>query len=251
MTTFLDKFVLTILAALFLLVITNPMQFGAGLRVGTGSCLLLGAYLCARAIHKHAGEGRPRVADLSEVPSEETNALPASVDGPKMAIAAEGAEQPNEETNTFPASHGRPKGVIAAESAKRLREKQGVARLRETQSGKTFAEIPTGSYCFIYGHSLIYNYKLGEVVVSDDTNLKFEVHKLADGFANVIAYVGSETRDRLLEGLKQGETLTVYSRSSVAAPDLVVVPADHLKFNRYRILTIANKQLCALDCEAR
>jgi hypothetical protein len=132
-----------------------------------------------------------------------------------------------------------------------LKEKQGVARLRETQSGKTFTEIQSSSYCFLFGHALIRNYELGDVYVSGDDNLKFELHRLADGIAHVIAYVGPETRDRLLERLKKGETLTIYSSSCAASPDLVAVPIDHLKFNRDRILTTANKQLCALDCEAR
>lgn len=224
-TTFLEKFVLSILAALFLLVITNPMHLEVWPRAAAGLGILLGAYLCARAIHKHAGTGQPSAANSSRAPSEESKALSASVNRLKIPFAADGAKQ--------------------------LRERQGVARLRETQSGKTFAEIPASSYSFMYGHALVRDYKLGDVAVSDDSNLRFEVHKLADGIAHVVAYAGPETRDRLLEGLKKGETLTLYSRSCAAAPDLVAVPLDHLKFNRDRILTIANKQLCALDCEAR
>lgn len=225
MATFLEKFVLSILAALFLLVITNPMQFGVGLRVGAGLGILLGAYICARAIHKNAGESRARVADLSKVPNEEINTLPASDDRPKITIVAEGTTQ--------------------------LREKHRVAQLRETQSGKTFAEIPPSSFCFMFGHSFTWDYKSRPVAVLDDSNLRFEVHKLADGTANVVAYAGAETCDRLLEGLKKGETITIYSRSCEAARDLVAVPVDHLKFNRDRTLTIANKQLSALDCEAK
>lgn len=250
MTTFLEKFVLSVLVALFLLVITNPMHLEVGLRVGAGLGILVGAYLCARAIHKHAGTGRLSAANPSNAPEGMTRTVPASVNRPALAIAAGSSEQP-QQAATLATSVNRPKVAIAAEGAKRLRERQGVARLRETQSGKSFAEIPTGSFCFIYGHSLIRDYKLGEVVSSDDSNIKFELHKLEDGTAYVIAYAGPETRDRLLEGLKKGETLTIYSRSCAAAPDLVVVAVDHLKFNRQRVLTIANKQLCALDCEAR
>jgi len=79
--------------------------------------------------------------------------------------------------------------------------------------------------------------------------LKFEVHKLADGSAMIVGYVGPETRDRLLEGLKTGETLTLYSRSCEAATNLVAVPAGKLKFKRDRSVTIAKKRLSALDCE--
>lgn len=223
-STFLEKFVLTILVALFLLIITNPMHLGVGLRVGGALGTVIGAYFCGRAIHKQAGASRATAAHLSRVPNEAAKNLLPSVVGPKVATAAEDADQ--------------------------LREKHGVARLRETQSGKTFAEIPPNSFCFMYGHSFIHDYKAGAVVV-DKNNLMFEVHKFADGTAVMVAYVGPETRDRLLEGLKKGETLTIYSRSCEAATNVIAVPVDRLKFNRDRILTISKKQLCAVDCEAR
>lgn len=199
MLTFLEKFVLTILAALFVLVITNPMHLGLGLRVGVALGIVIAAYFCGRAIHKQAGASRAKVA---------------------------------------------------AKDAGQLREKHGVARLQETQSEKTFAEIPPNSFCFMYGHSLVGDYKVGHVNADKDT-LKFEVHKLTDGAALVVGYVGPETRDRLLGGLKKGETLTIYSRSCGVARDVIAVPVDHLKFNRSRTLEISYKQLSALDCEAR
>jgi hypothetical protein len=181
--TFLEKFVLTILAALFLLIITNPLHLEVGPRVAAALAVVIGAYLCGRAIHKHQNAGQARAADLSRVPNEETKSFPTPVVGPKVPTAAQDAGQ--------------------------LRKKHGVARLRETQSGKTFEEIPPNSFCFMYGHSFIHGHKAGTVGV-DESNLKFEVHKLADGMAIVVAYVGPETRDRLLEGLKKGETLTIY-----------------------------------------
>jgi hypothetical protein len=199
MPTFLEKFVLTILVALFLLVVTNPMHLGLGLRVGGALGTVIGAYFCGRAIHKQAGASRARAA---------------------------------------------------AKDADQLREKHGVARLQETQSGKTFAEIPPNSFCFMYGHSLIGEYKVRPVTADKDA-LKFEVHKLTDGTALVVGYVGPETRDRLLGGLKKGETLTIYSRSCGVARDVIAVPVDHLKFDRERTLEISYKQLSALDCEAR
>jgi len=221
---FLEKFVLTILVALFLLVITNPMHLGVGLRVCGALGTVIGAYFCGRAIHKQAGASRATVAGLSRVPKEVTKTSPPSILGPKVPIAAEDADQ--------------------------VRETHGVARLRETQSGKTLAEIPPNSFCFMYGHSLTGDHKLGTVTV-DESNLKFEVHKLANGSASVVGYVGPETRDRLLEGLKKGDALTIYSRSCEVARDVIAVPVDHLKFNRDRDLTISNKRLSALDCEAR
>jgi hypothetical protein len=222
--TFLERFVLTILAALFLAVITNPMHLELWPRVGAGLVIIIFAYFCARAAHKHGTAGQRKVADGSQVPNDLATKLPVAVGSSKV--------------------------VIAAENVKDLRERHGVERLRETQSGKTFAEIPPSSFCFMYGNALVRGYERGAVAVSDDSNLRFEVHKLASGVARVVAYAGPETRDRLLEGLRKGETLTIYASSCEAAADVVVVPVDHLKFNRERTLTIAKKQLSALDCEA-
>lgn len=90
MTTFLEKFVLSILAARFILVITNPMHLEVGLRAGAGLGILLGAYLCARAIHKHAGTGQASAANPSRSPSEESKALSASVNQLEIPLVSKG-----------------------------------------------------------------------------------------------------------------------------------------------------------------
>jgi len=208
-TIFVERFVLTVLAALFLLIITNPMHFAVSPRVTGGLAIVVAAYFCGRAIRKPAVPSQ--VQQLSK-----PTVLPSS--------------------------------AVVAEDSSQLRQNHGVASLRETQEGKSFAEIPPNSFSFMYGHAFIRNYKDNPVHISEHDNLMFEVHKLADGTGVIVCYVGPETRDRLLEGLQTGETLTVYSRSCEAAKYLVAVPAGRLKFKRDRTLTIAKKQLSALDC---
>jgi hypothetical protein len=208
-TIFVERFVLAVLAALFLLVITNPMHLAVLPRVVAGLIIVVAAYFCGRAIHKTAVSGQ--------------------VQHPSPSAVAPGV-------------------ALVAADTNQLRQRHGVAGLQETQSEKKFAEIPPNSFCFMYGHAFTHDYKRMSVYVYGDS-MKFEVHKLADGTAMVVGYVGPETRDRLLEGLKKGETLTIYSLSSEEARNLVAVPAGKLKFNRDRTLTIAKKQLSALDCE--
>jgi hypothetical protein len=209
-TIFVERFVLGVLAALFLLIITNPMHLAVLPRVVAGLVIVVVAYFCARAIHKPAVSGQ--VQHVSKPTGE-----------PSLAVVAVDSSQ--------------------------LRQNHGVASLQETQEGKSFAEIPPNSFSFMYGHAFVMGYKSSPVHISDGSNFMFEVHKLTDKSVMIIGYVGPETRDRLLEGLKTGEALTVYSRLCTAATDLVAVPVSKLKFKRDRTLTIAKKQLWALDCE--
>ena len=91
-----------------------------------------------------------------------------------------------------------------AKNIRELREENHLARLADSESEKFFPEIPSNSYGFVNGLSLVSS-TLNELRIETNRTLHtFEIQKLADGNALVVGYVGPETFDRLREGLLAG-----------------------------------------------
>ncbi len=155
-----------------------------------------------------------------------------------------------------PNSEAQPKvSGVTASNVEELRQRNEVTRIRETESGETLSEIPAGSFGFAFPGDFLRAPEKIELMPHGGS-LSFEVHKLVDGHAEVISYVGSETRDRLRRGLGKGEKLTLYSTAWKEAPNVVAIKVDSIKCDRTRSVEPDNsdrkqpRSLSAVDCHA-
>jgi hypothetical protein len=146
--------------------------------------------------------------------------------------------------------------VQSAKSIEDLRAQNHVAPLAEAESAKTLAEIPAESFGYVDGSQFV-EYAVVNVSVRSHKFLnEFEIHKLADGDGILVGYVGPETFFRLMEGVRHGASLTLYSSTWKEAPKLVGVAAKSIKCGRQRTIYVDNSstfpsEVDALDCEAR
>lgn len=143
-----------------------------------------------------------------------------------------------------------------AKDFRELRQQNHVAGLEDSESGKTFVEVPANSYGF--ADALDFTKKLSHDVNmnSRGSTYNFEVQKLSDGTGLIIGYVGPETLEHLREGIHAKSALTIYSDSWKDAPNVIAVPISRLSCSRTRILVVAsekhkNTAVSALDCEVR
>jgi hypothetical protein len=141
-----------------------------------------------------------------------------------------------------------------AGSVDELRKRNNVTRIQETESGKPLSEVPASSFGFASPAELTYHSPGSPEVEPNGRQYEFEIHKLADGHAELLVYVGSETRDRVRAGLKIGESVTLYSDAWKEAPNLVAIRFDNLKCARERSLFLKDSNskytsyLTVLDC---
>jgi len=141
-----------------------------------------------------------------------------------------------------------------AEDVEGLRQEDRVTELPDSESEKTFAEIPVDSYGYVDGIYLPHE-PLDQIRV-ETTNFShfFEIHKVADGSGRIVGYVGPETFQRLREGVAPGSGLTLYSASWKEAPNIVAIPIKGLKCHRSRTVeegnTLRGTEIRVLDCEA-
>jgi hypothetical protein len=153
-----------------------------------------------------------------------------------------------------PKAHAPDKPVVAesAKDVRELRQQNRVTRIEQVESGKTLEEIPVNSYGFANGLDFIFRRAFIELRQLRASRLirDFEVHKLADGSALIVGYVGKETLTRLREGLRQGESVTLYSDSWKEASNLVAIPLTRLLCTRSRVIDIEKGTVGALDCQA-
>jgi hypothetical protein len=149
-------------------------------------------------------------------------------------------------------------GVVTANDIAELRRLDQVVRIREAESGKTLSEIPPGSFGFTLDMELAER----ESALHSDINVRsselpseFEIHKLRDGSAMLVVYVGPETLDRLREGTQPGAPISLYTSSWNEAPAVVAIPLSQIKCTRYRELTVQSfgkyKDVSVLDCQQR
>jgi hypothetical protein len=144
-------------------------------------------------------------------------------------------------------------GVFAA-SIEELRGRNHVTLINASESGKTLAEISTGSYAFVFGPYLAHSPpdKLRMYTHSDPAY--FEVHKPAGSQPEFVGYVESETQERLRKGIGKGEKLTLYSSPWPKAPNIAAISLRSVKCARSWDITVKGKTgtiiLFALDCKA-
>jgi len=153
------------------------------------------------------------------------------------------------QSNESPAVYGEPANTIAE-----VRNRHHVAPMREAESGETLSEVPPGSFGFAYAVLVVHLSESPEKIPLDahGTFMDLEMHKLADGHSEVVAYVGPETLERLRHGLRPGEQLTVYTKAWKDAPNLVAIPFPRIQCQRDRMLEPDKRdQLYAVDCRAR
>lgn len=148
---------------------------------------------------------------------------------------------------------GRVVGVFAA-TIEELRARNHVALIPVSQSEKTLAKIPAGSYGFVFAPYLAHAAPDALEMYAHNNPSYFEVHKLTDTQAEFVGYVGSETQERLRKGLGKGEKLTLYSSPWPKAPNLTAISLRSVKCARSRDITVRRKGgtviLFAVDCKA-
>jgi hypothetical protein len=161
-------------------------------------------------------------------------------------------------SNPQPETPRKPLQVVTADNIAQLRRRNEVTRLHKTESGKTLAETPPGSFGFTLSVSITLHdsgtHREIEIL-SDGLSSEFEIHKLADGRALLVGYVGPETFDRLREGIKLSEPISLYSDSWKEAPNLIAVPLSQIKCVRYRDFWSEDKgkrkPIDVLDCQTQ
>src|SRR5262249_33378816 len=148
---------------------------------------------------------------------------------------------------------GRVVGVFAA-SIDELRARNHVTLMPTSESQKTFAQIPAGSYGFVFAPYLAHAAPRALEMYTHNDPSYFEVHKLNDNQAYFVGYVGPETQERLQKGLGRGEKLTLYSSQWPKAPILTAILLGSVKCARSRDMAVRRKGgaivLFALDCKA-
>lgn len=148
---------------------------------------------------------------------------------------------------------GRVVGVFAA-SIEELRARNHVTLIPVSKPEKTLAEIPAGSYAFVFAPYLAHSPSDALQMYAHNDPAYFEVHKLTGSQTQLVGYVASETQERLREGLGKGEKLTLYSSPWPKAPNLAAVPLRSVKCARSRDISVRRKGgtiiLFALDCRA-
>jgi hypothetical protein len=143
---------------------------------------------------------------------------------------------------------------VAAGSIEELRARNHVTLIPVSQSEKTLAEIPAGSYGFVFAPYIAHSAPNALRMYTHYDPAYFEVHKLADGQAEFVGYVEAETQERLQKGLGKGDKLTLYSSSWPKAPNLAAISFGSVKCARSRDMSVRRKGgtivLFALDCKA-
>lgn len=148
---------------------------------------------------------------------------------------------------------GRLVGVFAA-SIEELRARNHVTLIPASESEKTLAEIPANSYGFVFAPYLAHSAPDKLQMHTHNDPSYFELHKLTGSQTEFVGYVGSETQERLRQGLGKGEKLTLYSSPWPKAPNLTAISLQSVKCARSWDVPVRRKGgtiiLFALACKA-
>ncbi len=145
----------------------------------------------------------------------------------------------------------------AADSVVELRQRHQVTRMRETESGETLSEVPVGSFGFVIAEFFTTSWSSSPdpekmPLKSRGSSWDLEIHKLADGHSEIVAYVGPETLERIRHGLGKGEKLTIYTDARKEASNLIAMPIARIECERSRSLKPDQMHdIDALDCRAK
>ena len=167
-----------------------------------------------------------------------------------------GLDKPKQESVSTPAppqSQPEPKPVqgldakrLVADTApniQEMRRRDHVSLISEIESEKTTAEVPPDSFGFTAPPDMLYDRP--KTLYRSYGSRGFEIHKLHDGSLIFLAYSGPETFERLREGVRKGEDVTLYSNPWRGATKLVALPLDRFKCGRDRLIHM----VAALDCK--
>jgi hypothetical protein len=146
-------------------------------------------------------------------------------------------------TEVLPSQKAAPAAVFIdtvgseAELRKQLRAKTGVNELSEGMSKVSFSQAPVNSAGYATPKAL----GLALVMQSPDIALErvapasnaYEIHKLADGSAMVVGFVGPELKPLLIPQLRpKAVRLALHSNASDKAPHIVAVPLGKLSVDQ-------------------
>jgi hypothetical protein len=162
------------------------------------------------------------------------------------------AHQASPPVETKPGPTLSPRKPLVAETGKTildLRKRHSVNPLPQVESEKSFGEIPAHSYSFISGLEVVHDHPPNYMRASGFSR-DFEVHKLGDGTAMILGFVGAESLVRLQEGMPQGADVSLYSGRWGDAPNIVAIPLSEIKCDRSRTIDVADRLVVGvLDCK--
>ncbi|MGA6827086.1 hypothetical protein ACO9S2_05645 [Nitrospira sp. NS4] len=142
-------------------------------------------------------------------------------------------------TEVLPAQKAAPAAVFIetvgteSELRRQLRLKNGVMEMKAESAQVRFSEAPLNSFGFVPQQGL----GMALVTQSPDVMLNrvapaanaYEIHKLADGSAMVVGFVGPDLKPQLTPQLRpKNVRLALYSNPSDKAPHIVAVPLGKL-----------------------
>jgi hypothetical protein len=148
-------------------------------------------------------------------------------------------------------------GVLLA-SREAGRKAHQVVSLPEVASDKTLAEMPDHTFGFLDSSDLRpskFESMMERRISNEGLDHYFELHKVSSQEFYLIASVGTETQERLREGLVSGDKLTIYTLPWDEAPKLVSLKLDDLNCPRIRQISLTRKDrisfVHAADCEIK
>jgi len=142
-------------------------------------------------------------------------------------------------TEVLPAQKAAPSAVFIetvgteSELRRQLRLKNGVTEMNAENAQVRFSQAPLNSFGFVPQQGL----GMALVTQSPDIVLQrvapaanaYEIHKLADGSAMVVGFVGPDLKPQLTPQLRpKNVRLALYSNPSDKAPHIVAVPLGKL-----------------------
>lgn len=167
-----------------------------------------------------------------------TTSLSLSLTSPAPA-PVQAAPRGGGKTEVLPAQKAAPAAVFIetvgteSELRRQLRLKNGVMEMNAESAQVRFSEAPLNSFGFVPQQGL----GMALVTQSPDVMLNrvapaanaYEIHKLADGSAMVVGFVGPDLKPQLTPQLRpKNVRLALYSNPSDKAPHIVAVPLGKL-----------------------
>lgn len=152
---------------------------------------------------------------------------------------AQSAPRGGGKTEILPAKKAAPAAIFIetvgpeAELRRELRLKNGVMEMNAENAQVRFSQAPLNSFGFVPQQGL----GMALVTQSPDVMLNrvapaqnaYEIHKLADGSAMVVGFVGADLKPQLTPQLRpKNVRLSLYSNPSDKAPHIVAVPLGKL-----------------------
>lgn len=144
----------------------------------------------------------------------------------------------------------------AEQAAARLHTQFGLRPLTALESGKTFAQIPVGTYAFVSASRMTFNWDGTEFDLPDapvgragSRWYEFEVLKPTTGPVSVIGFAGASEAANVsvLDGTTE-RLLTLFSQATLDAPTLVLLPTERIFKASSRLIELdSGENVAVLD----